>query len=541
MDSSIRYSESATIGFKMLKCQNRMRILACFMLLAFLACDGVAGVLTTNVYSLSYTSAPVANPLKGFMPYSGSYSTFPYSLEWGYLPLRSLMTGPGTFDWSSLDSFLNTVAARGHQAVFRVYLDYPTLPTGIPQYLLDDGLATYPYTDYGNTISVCPDYENPLLAQALTNFIAALGARYDGDPRIGFIELGLLGFWGEWHTYPEVNLFASAQVQGEVIEAFTNSFQKTKLLARYPTVVGNFDPSTLPLGYHDDSFAYDTIAPPSYNFLGLMATANELNKWITQPIGGEIRPEVQSCMWNQATCVPAGQEYTNCVSSTHASWMLNQYAFDPGFTGTQKNLALAGARQLGYELFVSNALVVASNGSGPSNITVGMLNTGVAPFYYDWPVQLAALNNAHELVRTWTTPWKLSSLLPGTNTVWTYTQTNSGLPIGQYKLLLGVQNPMAGGIPLRFADTTQDADMAGWLTLGQFSVSSAPPILSAALVPSGFSLKVAGATPGTWAVETTSNFYTWTALVTTNTSTAQWDLTDQVSAPMRFYRVVSQP
>ena len=29
-----------------------------------------------------------------------------------------------------------------------------------------------------------PDYQNPLLGQALTNFIAALGARYDGDPRI---------------------------------------------------------------------------------------------------------------------------------------------------------------------------------------------------------------------------------------------------------------------------------------------------------------------------------------------------------------------
>ena len=27
-------------------------------------------------------------------------------------------------------------------------------------------------------------------------------ARYDGDPRIGFVQLGLLGFWGEWHTYP---------------------------------------------------------------------------------------------------------------------------------------------------------------------------------------------------------------------------------------------------------------------------------------------------------------------------------------------------
>ncbi len=114
-----------------------------------------------NVYSFSYTPAPPNNPLKGFMPYSGSYTTFPYSMEWSYLPLRSLMTGSTNFSWSSLDMLLTNDAGRGHQTIFRIYLDYPTLPTGIPQYLLDDGLATYSYTNYGNTTSVSPDYENP--------------------------------------------------------------------------------------------------------------------------------------------------------------------------------------------------------------------------------------------------------------------------------------------------------------------------------------------------------------------------------------------
>lgn len=476
------------------------------------------------------------------MPYSGSYTTFPYSMEWSYLPLRSLMTGPTTFDWSSLDTLLIDDSGRGHQTIFRVYLDYPTLTTGIPQYLLDDGLVTYPYTNYGNTVSVSPDYENPLLDQALTNFIAALGARYDGDPRIGFVEIGLLGFWGEWHTYPVTNLFASVQVQNEVIAAFTNAFHKTRLLIRYPTVVGSFNPNTLPFGYHDDSFSYDTIAPPGYNFLGLMVAANELNKWLTQPIGGEVYPPDQSCVWAQPTsCVPAGQEFSNCVVAAHASWMLDQYVFDPGFSGTQQALALAGAQQLGYELYVSNAIVADASGSGPLNISVDILNTGVAPFYYDWPVQLAALNNSSEIVQTWTTPWNLSSLIPGTNAVWTYAQPNPGLPAGQYTLLLGVKNPMTNGIPLRFADTTQDANAIGWLTLGQFSVLAAPPILNGILVPSGFFLQVHRATPGLWAVENTSNFLFWTALFTTNTSTTQWNFTDEVLSPMRFYRVVSWP
>ena len=504
----------------------------------------MAGYATTYVYSLAYISAPPNNPLKGFMPYAGSYTTFPYSMEWSYLPLRSLMTGPTNFNWSSLDALLASSADRKHQTVFRVYTDYPTLPTGIPQYLLNAGLATHAYEDYGNDdVSLCPDYENPLLDQALTNFISALGTRYDGDARIAFVELGLLGYWGEWHTYPETNWFASVSVQNEVLTAYTNAFHKTKLLVRWPA--GSLGYSTLSIGYHDDSFAYETLDPPEYNFLGLLKAAGETNQWLVQPIGGEVRPEVQSCMWDasETNCVPAGQGFTNCVALTHASWMLNQVVFDPGFTGAQQELALAGARQLGYELYITNVALVGGAESQPLTVTVQILNTGVAPFYYDWPVQLGVINSNNILVRNWTTDWKLSTLVPGRNTLWTHSQASPGLSAGRYALLISAPNPMTNGLPLRFANQTQDQNLAGWLTLAPFSMppTSGPPTLSGTCVPPGFTLKINSATTGTWTVEGTSNFLTWFSLFTTNTTTSQWNYTDQFLLPARFYRVVSQP
>ena len=519
-----------------------MRHTASLTLTAVFAGFTPSAPASTNSYSLGYAPAPAANPLKGFMPYTGNYTTFPYSLEWSYLPLRSLMTGPTNFQWSSLDALLSGDAARGHQTVFRVYLDYPTLPIGIPQYLLDAGLVTHSYTNYGNTTSVSPDYENPVLDQALTNFIAALGARYDGDVRIGFIELGLLGYWGEWHTYPETSWFASVTVQDEVLAAYTNAFHITKLLVRWPA--GSFPPASLPLGYHDDSFAYDTIAPPSYNFLGLLAAAGETNKWLAQPIGGEVRPEVQPCMWDptQTNCVPAGQEYGNCVALTHASWMLNQEVFEPGFTGAQEALAMAGARQLGYELYVSNATIVDAFASGPLRVDVAISNTGVAPFYYGWPVQLGALNNSSALAQSWTTPWSVSSLQPGNNTLWSYSRTNHGLAPGQFKLVMRVANPLTNGVTLRFANQTQDADVPGWLTLGQFSVQAdlARPALKASSFVSGFALQVSAA-PGVWTVEASSNLLTWTPLLTTNSSATQWTFVEKFLSSVRFYRVIGQP
>ena len=96
----------------------------------------------------------------------------------------------------------------------------------------------------------------------LKEFIAAFGKKYDGDPRIGYITAGLLGHWGEWHTYPREELFASKEVQTEVLDAYETAFRVTPVLLRYPS--GPHDGSrapnaSRPFGYHDDSFAWATL------------------------------------------------------------------------------------------------------------------------------------------------------------------------------------------------------------------------------------------------------------------------------------------
>ena len=68
-----------------------------------------------------------------------------------------------------------------------------------------------------------PDYEDTRLREAIGRFIAALGRRYDGDPRIGFITAGLLGAGGEWHTHPHTEGFASQAVQAEGMDAYYDS------------------------------------------------------------------------------------------------------------------------------------------------------------------------------------------------------------------------------------------------------------------------------------------------------------------------------
>ena len=166
--------------------------------------------------ALEYAPAPPDNPLKGFAPYAGQARDFPHSMEFGYLPLRAVMRGTDTFDWQPLEKLLDEVASRGCQTVFRFYLEYPDKPIGVPHYLLDAGLAirtNHVAGDGKPEQMLTPDYEDTRLRAALTRFIAALGERYDGDPRVACLTAGLLGKWGEWQNYPFARLWASKSVQ----------------------------------------------------------------------------------------------------------------------------------------------------------------------------------------------------------------------------------------------------------------------------------------------------------------------------------------
>ena len=424
--------------------------------------------------TLAAGPAPASNPLEGFVPYAGSYATFPYAMEWFYLPLNAVVAGPGSYDWSALDGQLNAIAGRHHQSALRFYLDYPGKPSGIPRYLLDGGLATHAYPDYGNNgVSVSPDYDDPGLDAALDAFIAALGARYDGDPRIGFLQLGLLGFWGEWHTYPydgyaqPQNWFASESEQLRILHAFDAAFNRTRLQVRYPST----DNAGLSMGYHDDSFAVETLPGIGWHFMDKMQQAGTTAKWLTEPVGGELRPEIQGCIFDSPADCPlieggADNDFPGSVAATHASWLLNQYAFDPGYGSTTYPAALAGSQSLGYRLRVDAVQVPVVAVHRRLDVGVRIGNAGVAPFYYDWPVQLAAVDPHGHTARTWTTSWRLTAVTPGTPATWKSTVDTGGLRPGRYTLVLCAANPLPGGVPLRFANADQDRDLAGWLTLG---------------------------------------------------------------------------
>jgi chitodextrinase len=448
----------------------------------------------------TYTQAPTPTtyqpqPLNGIAPYffpgTNYQNYFPSPLMWSYFGLSEVMTNPNDctqFDWTIFDEALDESAVYGRQMVFRFYLEYPggtgSHPANAtPQCLINQGVTmqTNPY--WG---SVHPIWDDPRTIQCLEDFITAFAARYDTDganggpdPRIAYMTAGLIGLWGEWHEWPydgEVdspNMMASASTVQAIVSTYQQAFHNIQLEIRYAYLAGVVADTTI--GLHDDSWDYreynngvlcgdtlpESLGGCSYAFLQYELDYGLENRWITQSIGGEARPEIQGSIYSSW---PNGNgQVDNPKAATelsHVVWLLNQDGADSGYSPTDPNI-IAGVGEMGYKFYVPQANF---NNSVNTNFNVGVTieNLGVSPFYYPWTVILGLQNSSGTVVQTFNTTWDLRTIQPVSIRAFpdwnvgadpTYisygwpmnfetTINSSGVAAGTYNLVMRVVNPL---------------------------------------------------------------------------------------------------
>ncbi|GAA0908972.1 DUF4832 domain-containing protein [Virgisporangium aurantiacum] len=491
-------------------------------------------------HPLTAAPSPLDNPLKGFarfyFPGDNQNQGYPRSLAWSYFGLSEVMTSAtncATYDWSIVDNALTEIASYGNQAAIRFYMEYPGGTGSHPGNAIPhcfDGHVAYRNNTFWGTVS--PDYDSPYLLTAVSNFVAAFGARYDGDPRIGFINLGIVGLWGEWHTWPfdtdtadgYPNLMPTDANGARIVQAFDAAFNRTKLEIRYPDSAGGAA-NARDIGYHDDSFCYkegfplagvtlpQSLGGASYAQLQRALNMGVENKWITASMGGEVRPEIQSSAF---AAWPGGSGQVDnmkaCIELEHTTWKINQGS--QSYAANDPNVA-AAVRLMGYDLTATNAYFQNSV-TGNATVGVTLVNNGVAPFYYPWTMSLGLKDSAGTVVKTWDTPWDLRTVMPlkirafpdwsvGADPTYRdfgypqYFQSQvslGGVANGSYQLVMRVKNPLeavsANAKKLRFGNATQNAD--GWLGLGAIGVGGGGGGDTAApSTPTG--LAVTGTTP----------------------------------------------
>jgi hypothetical protein len=406
---------------------------------------------------------PLDNPLKGFASYcdAGTPLNCPVTMAYEGASFKQLEPEEGhfTFDEWEEDSW-DKAPAAGKRVVLRIFMDYPHEAIAVPQWLVDKGVKMTHYDEFGGGYS--PHYENRTLVQAILDFIKAFGNRYDHDDRVAYIEVGFLGHWGEWHTYPRDELFASPRVQTEVIQALRNSFPDKYLLARnaeYPSC-------QLPwLGFHDDMIPQDTLGTENWEFLPAIVKGGVANNWKTAPLGGEMVP--------QAARQYLGKDWPllqDAVTKAHFTWI---GPYSPAMlrnpTDEERARIETLIRMLGYVFQLKEASMPASiNAGNPFSLSITGSNDGVAPLYAKWTPTFAFLDSSGKVVfrvacmgdpRTW---------LPGSFSV--RASTTISKP-GHYDVGFGLVNPATQQAEVKFANNTRKTH--GFAIVGSLTVNNA--------------------------------------------------------------------
>lgn len=152
----------------------------------------------------------------------------------------------GAYDFSKIDAALSSAVQHNEYFGFRIMSAKPADTSAensikIPTALLNPSNSREKIGDFlGKTF--VPNYNNSQLILAASNLIHALGVRYANHPNLLFIDVGLVGFWGEWHLggSGDYNLpnYDNAK---HFVEMHLNSFPNTKAVM----LIGNGTKSSI--------------------------------------------------------------------------------------------------------------------------------------------------------------------------------------------------------------------------------------------------------------------------------------------------------
>lgn len=345
------------------------------------------GELTLSASPELDRGATLGNAFVGFLPayvWSSPENDLEHSMEYIPLAMRDLNDAEGSFTFEAgLEPLLVEAEARSKHAVVRITVDTPTHdPNGLPDWLAEQ-IELTEYEDHGGGFA--PDWDDPILQDALVDLVEEFGRQYSGDVRIATIQVGLLGFWGEWHTYPH-DWMPDEAFQERLLTSFADAFPTTPLMVRLP-YANAVDEG---IGFHDDSFAYSTVGETGWFFVPTLESNGAGEQWRVAPIGGELRPELQDQIFTEAyETGEYAQDFSECVEATHASWLLNTYGFRA--EGEELETIRAAASTFGPAYGIDSvdlALEGLEDGYVNASVKVMWTNSGVAPDYHDQTLQL---------------------------------------------------------------------------------------------------------------------------------------------------------
>lgn len=135
---------------------------------------------------------------------------------------------PGEPRLDLIDAALEKAHAQGQTWAFRVMAEGEA-PQEIPGWLAESAGGSWG-THEGGPRSFSPDYNSPAFLEAVERLVATLGARYDGDPRLDHVDVGIVGNAGEWAYANSGRELPSTESTRRILDTFARAFRKTPVV-----------------------------------------------------------------------------------------------------------------------------------------------------------------------------------------------------------------------------------------------------------------------------------------------------------------------
>jgi hypothetical protein len=390
---------------------------------------------------------PLSNPLMGFRSYPDNDHPYPtvfqQYISWYEIENTESDTVQKIKDvcnarWANLPTDNVKVAPR-------VFLDWDSGP----------GNEYWP-ADLQNG-----DWTSQQFKDRVVRLIGRLGEAWDNDPRVAWVQTGIIGYWGEQESPVGVSQHGWAQRMGD---AFTNAFKNKKLVVRNMGAWPGYE-----MGEYWDSFGHPWQRTGAWTEI---QNFNNQGRYLTQVIEGEVAynwgidgpfKDLYGGWWNTNANSGAGAwesspeitlngaQYTDnmidVIRELHCSALgwLSGYAFD-GRYGTDPNSIRTNAARMqkafGYRFHLTEFACSARTEPGANlDVRFKVKNTGSAPFYENWPLAVVLINETtRQIVWKATLPNQdIRIWQPGHN--YSYTSRVYQTPAQEHQIAASIQVP----------------------------------------------------------------------------------------------------
>ena len=374
------------------------------------------------------------NPGKGYVEYNGPTSAYTrdiIGIGYSRCDWSVLEPSEGVYNWARLDNLIAAYARYGRKIAFRVMnsdagvgVQYAT-----PKWVFDAGavpLVVPDSTSPTRTHIIPSNWEDPVYLAKMKDFLAAFGARYNGNPNIAYLDMGNYGNWGEGNGsfWPGTKNVTSSQLQNDFYQPYFTAFPDTQLM------INGMD------WLFRSVFSWGVSQGAGRRTDGICAgNSNGSQCLICYP----LHPAVME-YWGMSTSVYRGgaeNELMIYLAGGRPTYL--QFNGDRLYNSDKTFYQMVG-NLLGYHFVLQQATMPKTIRSGvPFSLSLTWLNDGVAPLYEPCSVAVALLDANNNVVqRQWLSTSNPHHWMPGVRTTETFSNLSFPVVPNGYRLAVGL-------------------------------------------------------------------------------------------------------